>query len=84
MQLRLEESGEEDIFWWVFFGFGRGGRFEGGEGDLFVVLGEGICVHSAIMHDLSIKQPRAPQQDMACIHRYNVTPNVILVILTNA
>jgi len=35
------------------------------------------------MYYLPIIQPWPAQQNMACIHGYNVTPKLILVALTN-
>jgi len=58
MHLRLYEGGKKDVHLGAFFGFRRGRRFEWDEGDLLVVLGEGIGVHPTIMHDSPIKEPR--------------------------
>ena len=35
------------------------------------------------MHNLTIKEPRAPQEYMTSVHGDYVTPNVVLVSLTN-
>jgi len=62
MHLRLKKGGKEDIHLGVIFGLGKGRDFEGSKGDFIVVFGEGVGVHVAIMHDSSIKEPRAPKR----------------------
>jgi len=54
-----------------------------GEGDFVEVFCECVCVCTGTMHNSSIKEPRASQRDVACIHGHNITPNLILVVLTN-
>ena len=44
MHLRLTECGKKDIQLGIIFRLGKGGEFEGGKGNLFVVFGEGVCV----------------------------------------
>ena len=44
MHLRLKECGKKDIQLRIIFGLGKGGDFEGGKGNLFVVFGEGVRV----------------------------------------
>jgi len=44
MYLGLKECGKKDIQLGIIFGLGKGGYFERGKGNLFVVFGEGVCV----------------------------------------
>ena len=65
-------------FSWLFYGV----RLKRDEDDFLEIFCESVCVCTTIMHNSSIKEPRAYQKDMACIHGYNVTPILILVVLT--
>jgi len=40
----IKECSKKDIQLGIIFGLGKGGYFERGKGNLFVVLGEGVCV----------------------------------------
>ena len=42
----------------VVFGLKGVGGFEGGQGDLLLVFVEGVGIHSAIMENSPIKEPR--------------------------
>jgi len=66
----------------VVFGLKGVGGFERGQGDLLVFV-EGVGIHSAIMENSPIKEPRPPQEDMAHIHGHHITPNLILIAFSN-
>jgi len=55
MMFGFEKGGEKDICMRVVFGFWRVGGLDRSQGDLLLIVVEGISVHPAIMDDTSIK-----------------------------
>ena len=75
MRLKFKFSGvigevrKGDIVSILEFCGGCRGGFNGDEGYVFVVFGEGVSVVVTIMHYFTIKQPRSSQKNMTSINR---------------
>jgi len=68
------------LLWFISMEFGRAQK---GKGNILPIHDGDVSVQVTIIHDLPTKCPWSSQQDMICIRRGNVSPQLILVILAN-
>jgi len=67
----------------LWFAFADLGRASSGKGVLFPILQKGLDVQITIVLQLPNKEPRSPQHNVTSIYGNDITPELILVILTN-